>query len=217
MKTGAIVILFAVAVVALALDPPVWDPAFQVSFKENMTTPVIGSGTTEGVMYYDSTKNTYRLDRKNGRYDRYCGSVKKFVDTPCSHIVTPDGLRFLYFSEKRYCCYCCASSHGCGLTKRDWVANGGFQGYEPQPDRPDVQLEKWLIQGLQQNLYYCRADNRRPYKIDMQPNDVITFDYDTYKSYVEDPNVFNLPAECDPDATCPFLSVCTPLRSGFKF
>ena len=79
-----------------------------------MHTPIIGSGSTTGTLYYDVNKNSYRVDRENGRYDRYCGTVKKFKDTKCSHIVS-NGDRYLYYPELNDCCYCCDSSNGCGI------------------------------------------------------------------------------------------------------
>ena len=42
---------------------------------------------TSGKFFYDWTNKVYRVDRENGKGDRYCGSVWKLTDTPCSHIV----------------------------------------------------------------------------------------------------------------------------------
>jgi len=40
------------------------------------------------------------------------------------------GKRFLDFPEKKFCCYCCNSTHGCGIVTRDWLktANATYQG-----------------------------------------------------------------------------------------
>jgi hypothetical protein len=40
------------------------------------------------------------------------------------------GRRFLDFPEKKYCCFCCDSTHGCGIVSPDWIAksNGTYQG-----------------------------------------------------------------------------------------
>lgn len=40
------------------------------------------------------------------------------------------GKRFLDFPQKNFCCYCCDSSHGCGIVKPDWLrtANATFKG-----------------------------------------------------------------------------------------
>ena len=43
---------------------------------------------TQGRFFYDFTNKRYRVDRDNGKGDRYCGSVYKLQNTPCSHIVT---------------------------------------------------------------------------------------------------------------------------------
>lgn len=40
------------------------------------------------------------------------------------------GRRFLDFPEKKYCCFCCDSAHGCGIVSPDWIAksNATYQG-----------------------------------------------------------------------------------------
>jgi len=43
-----------------------------------MTYPLIGSSTTTGEFYYNWILKKYRVDRENGKFDRYCGSVYKF-------------------------------------------------------------------------------------------------------------------------------------------
>ena len=82
-----------------------------------------------GKLFYDYINKRYRVDRDNGKGDRYCGSVYKLSNTPCTHYVT-EGKRYLHFPEKNDCCYCCDSEHGCGVLKPDWVSGGKFQGYE---------------------------------------------------------------------------------------
>jgi hypothetical protein len=32
------------------------------------------------------------------------------------------GKRFLDFPDKKYCCFCCDSTHGCGIVAPDWIA-----------------------------------------------------------------------------------------------
>ena len=58
-----------------------------------------------GTFYYDFTNLRYRIDRDNGRYDRYCGfnGIRAFQNTPCSQLVI-DGQRWIIYPEKQDCC-----------------------------------------------------------------------------------------------------------------
>ena len=94
-----------------------------------MSYSILGKSTTKGTFFYDSVSQRYRVDRDNGKWDRYCGSVYKLTDTPCQHFVF-EGKRYLNFPEKNDCCYCCDSAHGCGILKRDWLTGAKFEGYE---------------------------------------------------------------------------------------
>ena len=46
------------------------------------------------------------------------------------------GKRYLDFPSKKYCCFCCDSSHGCGIVKKDWLvtANATYKGTEKLSD-----------------------------------------------------------------------------------
>ena len=48
-----------------------------------MTYGPLGSSTTTGTFYYDANTARYRVDREDGKWDRYCGSVYKLTSTPC--------------------------------------------------------------------------------------------------------------------------------------
>ena len=190
-------------------SPPVWPNQFEQSFDETFTYPLVGTHTTKGKFFYDWTNKMYRVDRDNGHYDRYCGPVYPFSNTPCSQIVT-SGDRYLYFPQKDYCCYCCSSEHGCGILKPDWLSGASFIDYVTEQD--GTVFEKWNKPGLQSNFYYATATDRIMKKIDQQPNDTQDFDVSSFKSTISDPNVFNLPAKCKKDFACPFISACTAVR-----
>lgn len=192
-------------------SPPVWAAQFEESFEETLKYPILGSHTTSGKFYYDWTNKRYRVDRENGHYDRYCGSIYAFSDTPCSHIVV-EGDRYLYFPEKNYCCYCCSADHGCGLLKPNWLDGAQFEGMVTEEGDETV-YEKWNKPGLQNNFYLARASDRVMRKIDQVPNDIQTFDMASYYEGIRDENVFNLPDKCSKQFTCPFLSVCSALRN----
>ena len=84
---------------------PVWSELFQQSFQEKFYYPVVGTHYTNGTYYYDYTNRRYRVDRDNGRYDRYCGfnGVRFFQDTPCTQLVI-DGVRWMIYPGKQECC-----------------------------------------------------------------------------------------------------------------
>jgi len=202
--------LCALAVVSAVVQPssPVWPNQWQSDFNEMAKTPIIGSGNTTGTFYYDYTNSVYRIDRKNGRADRYCGSVKLHKDTPCTHLVVDD-MRYLYYPELNYCCACCTSADGCGLVTPNWLNNATYVG---QTTLDGVTVDEWSIKGLQQNLYYELPSSRTPVLIDMQPNDYIYYNTSTFQAKIVDPSVFNLPAGCSPKTKCSKLSVCGVAR-----
>lgn len=79
-----ILLLVLIAPLILAQTPPVFPEQYELSFSEKASIGVI-SGNTTGKIYYDSTNNRQVITRANGRYDRYCGTVYKLVNTPCNH------------------------------------------------------------------------------------------------------------------------------------
>jgi len=191
---------------------PVWPEQFEQQFNEKFIYPLIGTQTTTGTFYYDSINKTYRVDRSNGHYDRYCGTIYPFSNTPCSHIVS-EGKRYLYFPDKNYCCYCCSDEHGCGILKTDWLSGAKFEDYVTENGEV---LEKWNKPGLQNNFYYStvKEENKvqEPRKIDQQPNDIQEFNSKTFKTSFSNTNVFKLPSECNPNKSCPLLSICSAVR-----
>ena len=108
---------------------PLWPNMFQQTFTEVFTYPVVGSHQTNGTYYYDYANRRYRIDRDNGRYDRYCGinGAKEFVDTACTQLVLK-GMRWLIYPDKKECCQCCSSEQGCGILFPGWMTNATFLG-----------------------------------------------------------------------------------------
>jgi hypothetical protein len=190
-------------------EAPVWPNQFEQSFSETFTYPLVGTSQTKGKMFYDFLNKRYRIDRDNGQYDRYCGTVFKFTETSCSHIVV-DGKRYLYFPKKNYCCYCCDSSHGCGVLKPDWLAGAEYTG--KKSDSNGVNYDVWDKKGLQHNYYWATEDSKIMAKIDQQPNDLQEYDVSSFTPNITDESVFQLPAKCNPDFKCPLVSTCTALR-----
>jgi len=191
-------------------SPPVWPDQFEQEFTETLTYPLIGPSKTKGKFFYDWTNKRYRIDRENGKWDRYCGSVYKLTDTPCTHIVV-EGKRYLYFPQKNYCCYCCDSAHGCGVLKPNWLENAEYTG--KQTDSNGINYDVWDKKGLQHNYYWATEDKKIMAKIDQQPNDLQEYDVASFKDSITDASIFNLPEKCNADSKCPFVSVCTALRA----
>jgi len=101
------------------VDPPVLPGSFQVAFDETF----IQNKThyrVNGQLYYDATNNRERLDRTDGRYSAFCGSVLPNVTTACTHLTVDDN-RYIIFPQKKQCCLCCDSTHGCGILKQNWL------------------------------------------------------------------------------------------------
>ena len=156
-----------------------------------------------------------RLDRDNGRWDRYCGLTHHIRDQPCSQYIV-EGNRYLYYPKNDSCCYCCNAADGCGVMKNDWMSDGEYVGEE---QRGGVDAFKWNKKGLQDNFYWetkeTSAADRIPIATDMGAGSSTDFiqDYyvDTFTTTV-DPSVFTLPDACAKKKKCPFTSVCTTFR-----
>ena len=191
---------------------PRWPDQFEQSFTEKFSYAFL-KGTTKGNFFYDWPTRRYRVDRENGKYDRFCGSIYKFQDTPCSHIVA-DGNRYLYFPDKNYCCKCCENKDGCGVLKPDWLEGGKFIDLEK--DTNGVYLEKWDKPGMQSNFYWGVHSNveeeRIMRRVDQVPNDMQDFDVSSFYRGIRDHKVFDLPSKCDPNFKCSWFSVCTITR-----
>lgn len=163
---------------------------------------------TKCCYYLSAFSFNRRIDRSTGKYDRYCGSVKYFDDTPCTHLVI-QGLRYLIFPSLNYCCMCCTSEKGCGIIRPDWLSNATFIGYNTTDS---VKYQVWDKKGLQDNFYWQVDSTQTPYIIDQQPNDKMIFDVASFKKGAIDPSIFALPSYCSKDRGCPLLSVCTAAR-----
>lgn len=65
------------------------------------------------------------------------------MTTSCRQIVT-GGKRYIDFPAQRKCCFCCDSAHGCGILKKDWMADGEYLGTETIVD---TEYDKWNKNG----------------------------------------------------------------------
>ena len=208
MLYGIILSIFAIhnikcELISAVPHTPVWPDKFQQDFTETFYYPILGTHNTSGTYYYDWQNLRYRIDRENGRYDRYCGinGVKAFQNTPCSQLVL-DGIRWVIYPEKKECCQCCDAGHGCGILKPTWMLGAQFLG--------EINgVYKWNKPGLQANYYYERASDRRLLQIDQVPNDIQYYDADSFATSIKDEDdVFRLPAFCVKGKKCSLFSTC---------
>ena len=138
-------------------EPSVWPKTFQQDFFESVEYPTdMGNKHfNTGVYYYDvSDENNMltRLDRDNGRWDRYCGVTHHLKNQPCRHYIEgKDGDRYLYYPDSDTCCYCCSGNAGCGVMRYDWMSDGTYEGEEQMNGESTF---KWNKQGLQDNFYW---------------------------------------------------------------
>ena len=183
--------IIALSILALASAttqpiPPIWSNQWQADFHEEMNDGIFGKGSTTGTLYYDWTNNLSRVDRANGKKDRYCGTVK-FKETPCSQIVVDD-VRYVYYPELNYCCACCTQKQGCGLLLPTWVQDASYVG---QTTINKTVVDEWTYEDISV-FYYETPNTRIPVEIYIAPADKIDFDPSTYKSYIADPNIFQV-------------------------
>lgn len=204
--------LVGIVTLTSALQPadPVWPMQFAQTFNE--TTKILTTNTMTGTMYYDAANNRERVDRDNGRWDRYCGlnGLKTFQNTPCTQYVV-NGDRYIHYPEKNECCYCCSSEHGCGIVKNTWLTNATFLGVV---EHNGVQAYKWDQKGLQHNYYFETIANSPADRVMVglyqEPNDLQDFPANRTLQVSED--LFTLPSICKKSNSCSVFSTCTAAR-----
>lgn len=191
---------------------PMWPDVFWQPFTETTTYPLIGSHQNTGNYYYDWTIQSYRIDRNNGRYDRYCGIAGpyEFDNTPCSQIVN-NGNRYIYYSEKNTCCYCCNSANGCGMLFPGWMTNATYIDTEVHNG---VMTYKWNKPGLQNNYIYETVGsvpvNRVTVSIYQVSDDDMEFGS---RSNTLPSGILNLPSICNLKTLCS-TAACEGVRTG---
>lgn len=211
-------LIAALVLVALAYAaplPPRWPAVFSQDFNEKNTYPVVGSFYTQGKFFYDAINKRYRVDRDNGKGDRYCWihGWNILWNQPCSHIVS-EGKRFLWYPEQQSCCYCCGSEHGCGILRQDWLKDATFIG---EVEIDGQKAFKWDKQGLQSNFYFETTEVNPEDRVQLQTNqgdnDQMTFERSTFDKALPT-EIFDLPRQCKVENTCALASVCTAARLG---
>lgn len=155
-----------------------------------------------------------------GRYDPTCSSILPNVTTRCQHLVV-NNKRYIVFPEKNQCCFCCDSSHGCGIMRQDWFKDGKYLG---QQRIVDTNYDQWVKPGIfiitsdiSDAFYWVTADeNQIPRRFSEDKNThIIDYLTHTYVNKTIDASIFNLPSYCN--STCPSASVCGKFREQKSF
>ena len=206
------VALFMLTVFVHAEDPkaPSWPSRFSQTFEESFSYPVVGQGQTKGTFFYDWEARRYRVDRDNGKWDRYCGTIFKLTNTPCSHIVV-DGRRYLYFPEKNYCCMCCTTKGGCDVLKPNWMDGSIYEGEVTELDS-NKKMRVFNQKGLQDNKVYYDVESGVMARIVQGTNDDQKFNVSSFNSNF-DAGLLDLPGACDPNKKCGYLTICSALNA----
>ncbi len=113
------------------------------------------------------------------------------------------------FPKQNYCCFCCDSTHGCGILTRDWLITGGAKYNGTEQLDASGPYQKWEIKGLQENFYYNKNDTlQTPRRLYQVSDDLM--DFKNYKVGPVDSKVFELPSYCT--SKCGALTICATLR-----
>lgn len=141
-RSMRVFLLCALLCLALGVTAPNYNYSFHINFDEsyiqNQTTYRVNGQT-----FYDPQNNRERVDRTNGRYNLFCGTIIPNVTTPCQSYTVKDK-RWIVFPQRQQCCFCCDSSHGCGILKPDWLKDAQYMG---QNKIVDTLYDKWSKDG----------------------------------------------------------------------
>lgn len=191
--------------------PPLWPDVFWQNFTEITYYPNVGTHQNSGAFYYNYSMPAYRIDRDNGKYDRFCGLSGPYVDddTPCSQIVVNSN-RYLYYPALNECCYCCNSTAGCGVLFPSWLQDAKYVDTEVHNG---VLSYKWSKKGGQDNFIWETTGNvpveRQTIAINQVPDDDMNFHLGRLNSFP----YITLPTICTLANTCNW-GYCQELRSG---
>ena len=188
---------------------PVWPETFSQPFNETNFV-----GKTTGMYYYDFPNRRGRVDRQNGVWDRFCGSVHPFVATPCQHIIV-HGVRYLNFPKLKKCCSCCTAAKGCDILYPDWFARAGAKYIGQTKCKQGGMCDKWQITGFQPNYYWETRDTHVMAELFQVPEADQVFDVHNMKKGCCLPDsLFELPANCTAQCAGPVCNFADPPLDG---
>lgn len=164
MKNIIALAIFAICICnVVTLDPPTYNFSYRIAFDEIYKVDN-KNYETNGVLFYDPINNRERVDRVNGRYNAFCGPIIPKVNTPCVQY-TVNNKRWIAFPQKSVCCFCCDSSHGCGILAPDWLKGAEYKGEEKIID---TVYNKWSKDGdVGYNYFWANKDqDNTPRRLD---------------------------------------------------
>jgi len=206
-----IIIFITIAIFAFTVcDNPIakqWENQWQADFSEDIYVPIFGTDKVKGKWVYDFTNKRFFISRDNGMKDRYCGSIYKFQKTPCNQIVR-DGVRYMHFPKKNFCCRCCTNKGGCGIVKPDWVVQASYVGEGTEDGIP---RNLYNVKGLQNNYYDESKVGQTPLRIFQDPLSNMRFNHNTYSTKIDE-SVFDLPKDLNCEQSCGAISICAMLK-----
>lgn len=185
-----------------------WADQWEADFDEEIYVPIFGTDKVKGKWSYDYTNRRFAISRDNGRKDRYCGSVYKFENTPCTQIVK-DNKRYMWFPKKNFCCMCCTSEKGCGIVNPNWITQAEYLGKKTDAG---VDFYEFNAKGVQDNIYDETIDTQTPLRIYQKPLSDVKFHSSTYKEEISDTSVFDLPNGVECEQSCGWSSICSLLK-----
>ena len=192
--------------------PTPWPEEFTIPFEEVLYYPSAGKNLTIGKMWYSAKQNKFRIDRNNGREERFCGTTIGFEKEPCSQIFN-NGVRYLWFPKSEFCCTCCTAEQGCGVLKQDWNKNGIFEGVKT--NLIGQKYKDFFIEGeiITRNRYSELDQSGIPLNLRRIPYSEIHFNDKFISTKSIDPSIFDVPTEQNCEVLCPEESQCTKVRN----
>lgn len=119
--------------------------------------------------------------------------------------------RYIVFPQKKQCCFCCDSDHGCGILKRNWLDGAKFVGTDKIID---TNYNKWSKDGdFGYNYFWVTADDKEiPRRLDESGTHITDYLVHTFVNKTFDDSYFALPSYCSQTQSCPLTTICGKLR-----
>ena len=156
-----------------------------------------------------------RVDRLDGQHDMFCSSVLPNVSTPCT-LLMRENKRYIVYPQKRLCCYCCDTAHGCGVPERHFLNQTTFVGYE---SLGDASFYKWRYEStyvltLAADAYYYETPDldRIPRRFANSNHTMTDFVTKSFTTAPIPSSTFALPDYCN--YICPLTTICGKLQNG---
>lgn len=175
---------------------PSWPKVFTAKFAETIKTET-GEQKTNGAIFADN--RSWRIDRDNGLYDRYCSlnGFEMLVDNPC-RIYDIATSKYIFYPIDSYCCLCC-----------DKNADPNCELYLDLPEKFEgvemMNSKDHNVWSNQRTILYESANERFIYNHTEIGKSAKIFG--RFENKLEK-DVLELPYECKKKMVCPRKSFC---------